>query len=46
MADQNNAPENEPVDDAKIPKVTGIGGIFFFLKILKKPMNGTPNTLV
>jgi predicted enzyme related to lactoylglutathione lyase len=30
MADQNNAPENVPVDDAKTPKVTGIGGIFFF----------------
>jgi len=32
--------ENQPSNELE-PKVTGVGGIFFSLKILRKPKNGT-----
>lgn len=42
MEDPNDQAENStsPIDTT--PKVTGIGGIFFFPTIRRKPKNGMP----
>ena len=44
MEDKKNETTNTPSTDDTTPKVTGIGGIFFFWIIPKKRINGIVRT--
>lgn len=46
MKEQKNDKMKVISTDVKAPKVTGIGGVFFFLKTLKKQKIGTQKTWV